>query len=272
MTPGVTFGDVDYDIHGGGYVYGRRTDPRIAALVHGALGGARTVLNVGAGTGSYEPADRHVLAVEPSAAMRAARASHLAPAINAVAENLPFDDGSVDAAMAMVTVHQWSDPERGLRELRRVSRGPVVVLTFDGAALDRLWLVDYVPQLVVADRPRFPSIARIRAALAGVVTVAEVPVPADCVDGFNEAFYCRPERFLDPAVRACQSVWSFVDPAVAAEGLARLRSDLDSGAWDRRYGALRRQPTFVGALRLVLALPADAGTGKAKDGLGYQPE
>jgi len=252
------YGDVDYETQRGGYARGRRTDPRIAALVRAALGDARTVLNVGAGAGSYEPGDRHVLAVEPSAAMRAARPPHLPPAINAVAENLPFDDGSVDAAMAMVTVHQWSDPDRGLRELRRVSRGPVVVLTFDRDALDRIWLTDYVPALVTADRPRFPAIERIEAALGGDATVSPVPVPADCVDGFIEAYYSRPERFLDPAVRSRQSVWGFVDPRAAERGLARLRADLDSGAWDQRYGALRRQPTFLGALRLITAPPAPA--------------
>lgn len=255
--PGPTFGDVDYEVHGGGYVHGRSTDPRIAALVHAALAGAGTVLNVGAGAGSYEPRDRHVLAVEPSAAMRAQRPPGLPPAINAVAEDLPFDDDSVDAAMAMVTVHQWSDPDQGLRELRRVSRGPVVVLTFAGDALDRLWLADYVPELVATERRRFPAIDRICAVLGGATTVTPVPVPADCVDGFAEAFYGRPESFLDPAVRRCQSAWSFVDDAVTERALARLRSDLASGAWDRRYGALRRQPTFVGALRLITALPVD---------------
>ncbi|WP_018504207.1 class I SAM-dependent methyltransferase [Parafrankia discariae] len=259
--PGPTFGDVDYETHGGGYAHGRRTDPRIASLVHAALADARTVLNVGAGAGSYEPGDRHVLAVEPSAAMRAGRPPHLPPAVNAVAEDLPFDDASVDAAMAMVTVHQWPDPDRGLRELRRVSRGPVVVLTFDPDALDRLWLADYLPELTATERRRFPPIERIRTALGGTTTVTPVPVPADCVDGFAEAFYNRPERFLDPAVRNCQSAWGFLDPAMARRGLARLRADLESGAWDHRHGALRHQPTFTGALRLVTALPAGAGTG-----------
>lgn len=136
-------GDFDYDRHGQGYARQRRTDPRIAARVHAArvhaaLGQARTVINVGAGAGSYEPEDRHVVAVEPSAAMRAQRPRHLAPALDAVAERLPFDDDSFDAAMATVTVHQGSDTEQGLRELRRVSHGPVVILTFDGDALDLL--------------------------------------------------------------------------------------------------------------------------------------
>ena len=137
--------------------------------------------------------------------------------------------------MAMVTIHQWPDPERGLRELRRVSRGPVVVLTFDGDALDQFWLAGYVPELIEAERRRYPAIGAIRAALGGVAAVTPVPVPIDCVDGFTEAFYARPEQFLDPAVRRSQSAWGFV----ADDGEARwrrLRRDLESGAWDLQYG------------------------------------
>ncbi|WP_131785634.1 methyltransferase domain-containing protein [Protofrankia symbiont of Coriaria ruscifolia] len=250
-------GDFDYEAHGGGYARQRRTDPRIAALLHAALGDARTVLNVGAGAGSYEPADRHVVAVEPSASMRSQRPRHLAPAIDAAAEDLPLDDGSVDAAMATVTVHQWSDIDRGLREMRRVSRGPVVVLTFDGDALDQFWLADYVPQLIVADRPRYPAIGHIRAVLGGTSTVTPVTVSIDCVDGFTEAYYARPEAFLDPAVRRSQSAWGFVDADVTERAVAQLRDDLESGVWDRRYGALRHQPEFHGSLRLITAVPPD---------------
>ncbi len=159
-APGLA-GDVDYTRYGHGYAYRRRTEPRIAALVHAALGDARTVLNVGAGAGSYEPRDRYVLAIEPSAAMRAQRAPHLAPAIDGVAERLPFDDDAVDAAMALVTVHQWRDLRTGLQEMRRVSRGPVVVLTFDGDALDRFWLADYAPELITVERRRYPAISMI---------------------------------------------------------------------------------------------------------------
>ena len=168
----------------------------------------------------------------------------------------PFADGSFDAAMAMVTIHQWPDPERGLRELRRVSRGPVVILTFDGDALDEFWLAEYAPELIEAERQRYPAIDEIRAALGGVAAVTPVPVPIDCVDGFTEAFYARPERFLDPAVRRSQSAWGFVDEMVAARSVRRLREDLESGAWDSRYGALRSQPEFTGSLRLITAQPA----------------
>jgi len=247
-------GDFDYEAHGAGYAAIRRPDPRIAAQVHAALGAARTVVNVGAGAGSYEPEDRAVVAVEPSATMRAQRPRHRLPAVDATAERLPFDDGAFDAAMAMITIHQWPDLHRGLGEMRRVARGPVVILTFDGAALDRLWLAGYVPELVVAEARRMPPIDRVLAALGGTGTVAEVPIPLDCTDGFTEAFYGRPERFLDPDVRRAQSAWGFVAPGVEDRAVAHLARDLDSGAWDARFGALRTQPWFVGAMRLIVAL------------------
>jgi len=247
-------GDFDYETRSD-YAVLRRSDPRIAAYVHAALGPARTVLNVGAGAGSYEPADRDVIAVEPSASMRSQRPGHSAPAIDARAEQLPFADGSFDAVMATVTVHQWAEPDTGLREMRRVSRGPVVVLTFDGDAIDLLWLADYVPELVTAERRRYPAIGHITEVLGGISTVTPIPVPADCIDGFTEAYYARPERFLDPAVRQSQSAWGFVEAPAIERAVARLRADLDSGAWDRRYGALRTQPYFTGSLRLITASP-----------------
>ncbi|MEU4217394.1 class I SAM-dependent methyltransferase [Actinoplanes sp. NPDC026623] len=245
-------GDFDYETRGHDYAAQRRPDPRIAALIHAALGPARTVLNVGAGAGSYEPADRYVLAVEPSARMRAQRPATAAPALDATAEHLPFDDDSFDAAMATVTVHQWPDPGRGLAELRRVARGPVAVLTFDGDALDRLWLAEYAPELMAVERRRYPPIATIAAAIGAGTEVIAVPIPIDCVDGFTEAYYARPERFLDPRVRAAQSAWSFVDDAAATRAVDRLRADLDSGAWDTRHGHLRAQPWFIGSLRLLV--------------------
>jgi Methyltransferase domain len=244
-------GDFDYETHGRTYATVRRPDPRIAALVHEALGDARTVLNVGAGAGSYEPSDRQVLAVEPSATMRAQRRAKLAPAIDAVAERLPFDAHSFDAAMAMITVHQWPDPFAGLAEMRRVSRGPVVVLTFDGDSLDRLWLGEYWPELFEAERLRYPDVDEIAQALGADADVMEVPIPRDCTDGFTETYYGRPEMFLDPDIRACQSAWGFVGQAAIDRGLAELAADLDSGAWDERFGALRTQPHFIGALRLI---------------------
>jgi SAM-dependent methyltransferase len=248
-------GDVDYHRHGEGYAVQRRTDPRIAAHVHSARGNARTVVNVGAGAGSYEPEDRYVAAVEPSAAMRAQRPPHLAPAIDATAERLPFDDNSFDAAMATLTVHQWTDLTAGLRELRRVARGPVIVLTGDGDALDLLWLAEYAPELIAAERRRYPRLDRITEHIGTVCTVRELAIPIDCVDGFTEAYYARPERFLDPQVRRSQSAWTFVDDAAEERAVERLRQDLASGAWDERYGHLRSQPEFVGSMRLLIGCP-----------------
>lgn len=247
-------GDFDYEAHGSGYATHRRPDPRIAAIIHRALGPARTVLNVGAGTGSYEPSDRYLVAVEPSAVMRAQRPAGR-PAVDAVAEQLPFDDGSFDAAMATLTVHQWRDLGAGLHEMRRVSRGPVVVLTFDPDALERFWLAEYVPEVITVERRRFPPIERITAALGGRCEVVGVPVPVECTDGFGEAYYGRPEAFFDAGVRAAQSGWVLAGADAVAAGLGRLRAALDSGAWDARHGGLRRQPQRVGALRLVVAHP-----------------
>jgi SAM-dependent methyltransferase len=188
----VTLAAVDYDQHGHTYTRHRRADPRLAARIHAALGDARTVVNVGAGAGSYEPDDRWVLAVEPSATMRAQRPPGSAPAIAARAEALPLDDDSVDAAMACVTIHHWLPPEAGLAELRRVARHRVVVFSFD---LDDLptWQRDYLAEGLAIERPRFPSIKATAAALGGRITVERIPTPSDCTDGFFEAFWNRPE-------------------------------------------------------------------------------
>ena len=246
-------GDFDYEAGGEGYATVRRTDPRIAAHVHAALGDARTVLNVGAGAGSYEPEDRYVVAVEPSAKMRAQRGGR--PAVDATAEKLPFDTDSFDAAMATITIHQWGDCDTGLRELRRVSRGPVVILTFDGPAIAAFWLDEYVPEVVEAEARRYPALDHVAAVLGGDVTVTEVPVALDCVDGFAEAFYGRPEALLDATVRRSQSAWGFVPDDAIDRGLAKLRAQLASGEWDARHGHLRTQPEFTGALRLLVARP-----------------
>jgi SAM-dependent methyltransferase len=246
-------GDVDYARYGIGYARHRRADPRIADLVAGALGPARTVLNVGAGAGSYEPTDRLVVAVEPSETMIAQRPASLGPVVRAAAEALPAADGAFDAAMATVSVHQWSDPLAGLAELRRVATGAVVILTFDPDALDRLWLSEYAPRVYRAERARYPAIDTIKAAPGGSTSVLHVPVPFDCTDGFTEAYFGRPEAFLDPGVRRSQSAWSFVGPDVEAGYAERLADDLASGRWDALHGGLRTQDRFDGALRLVVS-------------------
>lgn len=252
-------GDANYGAIGQDYRVWRQPDARIAAAIIAALGSAEAtphVLNVGAGAGSYEPRDRRVTAVEPSATMRAQRPSDLPVAINATAEQLPFSDGSFVASMGTFTVHQWSDLAAGLAELRRVTvaGGPIVLLTCDPDALDRFWLAEYAPEVISTEARRYPSLATLRRHLGGpeLVDVQEVPVPLDCSDGFGEAYYGRPETLLDPDARRANSAWSFVDAQTAVGYVERLRADLASGAWDARYGHLRTQPTFDGSLRLVI--------------------
>jgi SAM-dependent methyltransferase len=247
-------GDADYAAIGASYARYRRPDPRIAARVSDALGTARTVLNVGAGAGSYEPADRDVTPVEPSASMRAQRPVGLAAAIDAVAEDLPFADRSFDAAMTTFSVHQWSDLRAGLREVRRVTRGPVVVLTCDPGLLRTFWLNEYAPEVIDTEARRYPPVEALADALGPVATTL-VPVPLDCTDGFNEAYYGRPEALLDPAARQSCSAWSFVSPAVHERFSRDLSRDLADGTWDRRHGHLRTQPAFHGSLILVTTQP-----------------
>jgi len=247
-------GDADYGAIGGGYSGYRRPEPRIGKLIERALDGARTVLNVGAGAGSYESAAFDITAVEPSASMRAQRPAHLPPAVDAVAERLPFPDDAFDAAMTTFSVHQWPDPEAGLREMRRVARGPVVVLTCDPARVRDFWLYAYAPAVLDTEARRYPSIPAMTGALGGRAEVEQVPIPLDCVDGFNEAYYGRPERLLDAGARQACSAWSFVPPEAAEGYVEALRTDLESGAWDARYGGLRTRPYLYGSLVLIRAV------------------
>jgi len=250
-------GDADYSRIGDGYARIRQPDPRIAARILSALGDAVTVLNVGAGAGSYEPVDREVTAVEPSASMRAQRPAWLSHAIDATSDDLPFADDSFDASMATVTVHQWPDLSAGLAEMRRVTRGPVVVMTFDPVPPVHWWLMDYVPEVLEVDGRRMPAIADLAAELGrgGSAEVVSVPVPADCLDGFGQAFFARPERLLEPEVRKAMSAWSFVPDDVVERFVRELSRDLASGEWDRRYGDFRRLAEFDAGLRIVVGRP-----------------
>ena len=213
------------------------------------------MVNVGAGTGSYEPAGREVTAVEPSATMRAQRPPGAGPAVDARAEALPFADDSFDAAMACVTIHHWESIATGLAELRRVARGPVVVFTFDLAYLPA-WQKDHFAAGLEIELPRFPAIADVERWLGGRTRVEHLPTPADCQDGFFEAFWNRPEAMLDPSIRASQSMWELLQDGVEDRIVARLDADLRSGAWDAEHGHLRRMDAFDGALRLVISEPA----------------
>jgi SAM-dependent methyltransferase len=245
---------VDYEEIGRGYAGQRRGDPRFAARIQAALGDAGTVVNVGAGAGSYEPEDRWVLAVEPSATMRAQRPPGAAPAIDARAEGLPLDDDSVDAAMACVTIHHWQPRAAGLAELRRVARGPVVVFTFEIDALPE-WQLDHLHEGLELERERFGTVEEVAAELGGRTRIETIPTPADCSDGFFEAYWNRPEALLDPAVRAAQSFWPLLGAEAEARIVERLRGELESGAWDRAHGHLRTLTEYQGALRLIISDP-----------------
>jgi SAM-dependent methyltransferase len=223
-----------YDRIGVDYSDLRRPDPHIAQRILDAIGPASTILNVGAGTGSYEPAGKQVTAIEPSAEMIRQRSATAAPAIQGRAENLPFADGIFDASMAILTVHHWEDQAKGLQEMRRVTRGPVVVLTFDPAHRG-CWLTDYLPRLIELDEAQMPLLLDY-AKWLGPVQISPVPVPKDCTDGFLYAYWRRPEAYLDPRIRrGSSSFWALEE---VEQGLASLERDLESGAWERRYRQL----------------------------------
>ena len=242
-----------YDLIGHGYGGVRRPDHRLAAAIWAALGDAASVVNVGAGTGSYEPPDRDVIAIEPSDVMIAQRPSKAAPAIKASAEALPLADKSVDAALAVLTLQHWDDVERGLGEMVRVARRRVVVVTMDVSVLAEHWLIrEYVPETLPAHAAGFPPITSLLGALPGS-TASAMPVPRDCTDGFMAAFWGRPEAYLDPQIRRATSPWHQLPPAVVTRAVDTLRSDLENGEWNRRHGHLRRQPTLDVGLRLIRA-------------------
>jgi SAM-dependent methyltransferase len=228
-----------YDAIGRCYAEMRRADPRIAARIKRALGDAAEVVNVGAGSGSYEPNDRTVLAVEPSDVMIRQRPPGAAPCIRAWAEHLPLATDSCDATMAVLTVHHWSDISRGLREMRRISRRRVVILTWVPDVAEDFWLTrDYVPEILYYDRQFFPTtegLVALMEANVGSVHVDAVPLPHDCIDGFLGAYWQRPEAYLDPTVRSAISSFALLN---TGDGLARLRRDIEDGSWTARNGHL----------------------------------
>jgi SAM-dependent methyltransferase len=237
-----------YDIIGSNYAQLRKPEPRIARIIARALGPAQTVLNVGAGTGSYEPTDRSVIAVEPSREMIRKRGSAAAEAIQASADALPFDDKNFDAAMAILTLHHWPDKEAGLREMRRVTRGRIVLLTFDPS--HRPWLTDYLPELAALDEAQMPAMSDYERWL-GPVQITPVLVPHDCSDGFLYAYWRRPAAYLDAYIRSgSSSFWAIAD---AEAGLQKLRRDIETGAWERRYAELLTLDEYDAGYRLVVA-------------------
>jgi SAM-dependent methyltransferase len=247
-------GDARYNTIGLGYQTTRRSDPRIAAQLERALAGCAHVLNVGAGTGSYESSARHVVAVEPSAVMVRQRPKGSAPAVLGVAEHLPFADASFAAATAFLTVHHWSDVEQGLRELRRIARQRIVILTYvpDAISREQRWLTSrYFPGIADFDDHVFPTQELYRRVL-GQIELEPVLIPSDCLDGFLDAFWARPEAYLDPSVRAGMSGFRLLPANEVERGVERLREDLERGEWDARFGHLRARAEFDAGLRLVI--------------------
>jgi len=242
-----------YDSIGKGYTAVRREDPHIAARIRAALGDARTVVNVGAGTGAYEPPDLEVVAVEPSEVMIAQRPEGAAPVVRAHAEELPFVDNSFDAAMAVLSDHHWADHERGLAELRRVARR-VVLFTWEPAMARETWVVsDYFPCFEELIPPGYRL--SITVERLGGARLEPVPIPHDCLDGFFHAYWRRPRAYLDPRVRAGISAFALMDRACVERGLARLAADLDSGEWERRHADLLELDELDGGYRLVIHSP-----------------
>ncbi|MGP3989468.1 methyltransferase domain-containing protein [Streptomyces sp. 3N207] len=242
-----------YDTLGTTYARTRQPDPRIAAQIHAALGNASDVVNVGAGSGSYEPPET-VLAVEPSQVMLAQRPPESAPAVQAVAEHLPLRDNAADAVMALLTVHHWADLAAGISELRRVARRRIVILTWDQDIFrERFWLVrDYLPEAAAFDDTRAVPTGRL-ADLLGGARRQPVQVPHDCADGFGAAFWRRPHAYLDPQVRAGISMLAQTGEDAVAPGLNRLADDLTTGRWHTRYAELLAQETLDVGYRLLVA-------------------
>jgi SAM-dependent methyltransferase len=244
-----------YELIGQGYAATRREDPRIARRIVGALGDASSVVNVGAGTGSYEPDDRHVIAVEPSDVMAAQRGSHRVPAIRAAADELPLRDASVDAAMAILTLHHWdAAQERGVRELRRVARDRVVILTYDARVSAHMWLIaDYLPEVAQLDARIFPPPETLGDWLGGEVQVEPVPMHRDTPDWMLGSFWAHPERALDERARANTSGFARMPDEVVERAVKALRRDLADGSWDARHSELRTLDEYDVGLRLVVA-------------------
>lgn len=237
-----------YDTIGINYSDLRQPDPRIAAVIADALGEASTVLNVGAGAGSYEPDGRAVTAVEPSSEMIRQRRKDRATIIQGSAEELPFDDGHFDASMAVLTIHHWNDQKAGMQEMRRATKGPVVLLTFDPAS--RPWLTDYLPELAELDHKQMPVMSNYQEWL-GPVAITPMPIPHDCIDGFLYAYWRRPKAYCDPRIRpAISSFWALDD---LESGLASLQSDLESGAWDQHYRDIAQLSEYDAGYRLVVS-------------------
>jgi uncharacterized protein (DUF1330 family)/SAM-dependent methyltransferase len=246
-----------YDSIGRTYARVRREDPQLRERIHAALGDARSVVNVGAGAGSYEPRDRHVIAIEPSAVMASQRGPDRVPPLRATADALPLFDASVDAAMAIITLQHWDQArERGVRELRRVARGPVVIVTFDARISGEMWLMkDYLPEVAALDHQIFPAPERIAQWLGGKVSIEPLPLSRDTPDWMLGSYWAHPERVLDEDARNATSGFARMPREVVERVASAVQRDLTDGTWEKRYGQLRQQTELDVGLRLIVASP-----------------
>jgi SAM-dependent methyltransferase len=246
-----------YEAIGASYTTTRREDPRLKARIVEGLGAARSVLNVGAGAGSYEPQDRLVVAIEPSRVMSAQRCHPLACVIQARADNLPLHDQSIDAAMAILSLHHWDEgQERGVRELRRVAREAIVLVTIDAAVSGAMWLMaEYLPEVRELDHRIFPRVEQIAAWLGGSTRIEIVEIPRDTPDWTLISFWAHPERVLDERARQATSGFARMSPGVVERAVSAVRSDLESGRWDARHGHLRKLDSYDAGLRLIVNTP-----------------
>jgi SAM-dependent methyltransferase len=258
-----------YERIGAGYARARRADPRIECRIHAALGDAASVVNVGAGTGSYEPTDRYVLAVEPSARMRAQRPRGASPCVAAAAEHLPLDDASVDVAMAVYTDFHWHDRRKGIAEMLRVSRDGVIIVTVDRDVAQEYWLTrDYLP----AAGDLFAPLSAVTSLLPGPSpAVTSIPIPGDCQDGFAHAYWKRPAELLDPGINGAMAMFANLPPVAVKAGLARLRADIASGHWQRRNRELAELDALDLGHRLVVWRAHTRGDSTSQPAAGQAP-
>lgn len=239
------------------YSYYRQEEPEFMNIILKNIGNSKKILNIGAGLGSYEPIDikYEVTAVEPSELMCKKRPKHLSYAINAIAENLPFEDKYFDASMSIFSIHQWSNLKKGLEEMKRVTKGPVIILTNNPKLIKNFWLYDYAPLLLEKKESLYPDLNIIGSILGKDILIEKIPIPKLCLDGFNEAYYARPELLTDLDAYSTSFSWNLIDKQIRKKYLNNLKNDLKSGEWDKKYGYHRNMSHFNGSLYLIVSNP-----------------
>jgi SAM-dependent methyltransferase len=243
----------NYDELGHNYSNIRQEEPSILKIISEELMDCKTIINIGAGAGSYEPANKYIIALEPSMEMRKQRISNKKiPAINGKSDNIPFDNNSFDCSMSILSIHHWPDMEKGITEMMRVSKNKVLIMTFDPDHINDFWNYEYFPEVIEIERKRYPKIAFLEKVFNKSLKIIKVPIPFDCKDGFQEAFFGRPEAFLHKEIREAQSAWGFIDKETEERIEKKLEKELNTGEWDRKYGNHRKMKEFTCALRIII--------------------